>query len=87
MFFGERGGRVEAGLVESNERYPKSGRLIVTGCSSTWHKLGIYIYIYIDRVSIIAGGSKVRKLSVQVTKCYNHTLSKLGVVSQASRLG
>ena len=49
----------------------------VTGCSSTWHKLGIYIYIFVDKGSIIPGGSKVRKLSFQVTKCYNHTLSQL----------
>ena len=99
MFFGERGGRVEAGLVDCNERYQKSGRFIsfayiqyitcefVTGCSSTWHKLDIYIYINVDKDSIIPGGSKVRKLSFQVTKCYNHTLSQLGLVSQASRLG
>lgn len=54
---------MEAGLVESNERCQKSGRFIsfayiqyityefVTGCSSTWHKLGIY-NIYVHRGSI-----------------------------------
>lgn len=100
MFFGERGGRVEAGLVDCNERYQKSGRFIsfayiqyityefVTGCSSTWHKLGIYnIYICTQRLDKIPGGSKARKLSFQATKCCNHTLSQLGLVSQASRLG
>ena len=59
----------------------------VTGCSSTWHKLSIYkYYINMDRDSIIPGGSKVRKLSFQVTKSYNHTLSQLGLVSQARGL-
>lgn len=45
------------------------------------------IYICTQRLDKIPGGSKARKLSFQATKCCNHTLSQLGLVSQASRLG